>query len=71
MNSRHPKWIAYLQEFTFSLKHKSSTQNKVVDALSKRMNLLATLHVRVVGFIVFPEMYQNDPDFGQICSKGV
>lgn len=48
----HAKWIAYLQEFTFSPKHKSSTQNKVVDALSRRMNLLATLRVRVVGFIV-------------------
>lgn len=35
------------------------------------MNLLATLRVRVVGFIVFPKMYQKDPDFGQICSKGV
>ena len=49
MNSRHAKWIAYLQQFALSLKHKFGTQNKVANALSRRMNLLTMLHVRVVG----------------------
>ena len=63
INSRHAKWIAYLQEFTFSLKHKSGTQNKVADALSRRMNLLTTLGVWVVGFDVFLDRFTA-------CSKG-
>lgn len=32
--ARHASWIAYLQQFTFVLKHRSGSSNRVADALS-------------------------------------
>ena len=34
INRMHVRWIAYIQHFLFSLKHKSGASNKVADALS-------------------------------------
>ena len=36
LNKRHAKWVAYLQQFSFSL---SGALNKVADGLSRRVNL--------------------------------
>jgi hypothetical protein len=33
LNRRHAKWVAYLQEFTFSLRNQSGTLNKVADVV--------------------------------------
>lgn len=65
-SGRHAKWVAYLQKFTFSLKHKSKVQNKDADALSRKVNLSATLRVHVARLDLFHEMYGGDLDFGQI-----
>jgi hypothetical protein len=35
-NQRHAKWIEFMKNFTFSLKHTSGNANKVIDALSRR-----------------------------------
>ena len=32
---RHASWIAYLQQFTFVVKHKAWVTNKVADAFSR------------------------------------
>ncbi|KAI9161122.1 hypothetical protein LWI28_014596 [Acer negundo] len=40
ISSRHAAWSAYLQQFTFVLKHKAGVSNRVADALSRRVNLL-------------------------------
>ena len=58
-----------LQKFTFVIKHKSSQQNKVVDALSRRAFLLATISTKVVGFDYLKDTYAVDEDFGGIWAR--
>jgi hypothetical protein len=36
LNQRHVKWVEYMQNFTFVIKHVFGTTNKVVDALSRK-----------------------------------
>ena len=35
INRMHAQWVAYIQRFHFTLKHKSGATNKVADALSR------------------------------------
>ncbi|KAL5737954.1 hypothetical protein ACOSP7_030715 [Xanthoceras sorbifolium] len=66
ISARHASWSAYLQQFTFVLKHKASTSNRVADALSRRSNLLSTMTVHVPGFETFKDLLQLDPYFAAI-----
>ena len=66
ISARHASWSAYLQQFTFVLKHKAGTSNRVADALSRRTNLLSTMTVQVPGFETFKELLQQDPYFATI-----
>jgi len=34
LSARHSKWVKFLQEYTFVLKHKTGVENKVASALS-------------------------------------
>ena len=68
ISARHASWIAFLQQFTFVIKHQSGRTNKVADALSRRHSLLATLQVSVPGFSVFSELYPHDPYLGRVWS---
>jgi hypothetical protein len=40
LNQKHAKWVEYMQNFTFVIKHISGTANKVVDSLSRKCVLL-------------------------------
>ncbi|XP_022889239.1 uncharacterized protein LOC111404704 [Olea europaea var. sylvestris] len=40
VSARHASWIAYLQQFTFVIKHKAGALNKIADALSRRKHSL-------------------------------
>nr|XP_025625248.1 uncharacterized protein LOC112717433 [Arachis hypogaea] len=66
LNRRHATWSEFRQSFPILLKHKSGTQNKVADALSRRHTLLSTLQINVVGFDIVRELYEGDQDFGEI-----
>lgn len=57
ISARHASWIAFLQQFTFVIKHLSGRTNKVGDALSRRHALVSTLHTMVPGFAVLTELY--------------
>ena len=63
MNQRHVKWVEYMQNFTFVIKHISGTANKVVDALSRRCLILQEFQVETLGFEHLKDMYCDDPDF--------
>ena len=69
INRMHALWIAYIQRFHFTLKHKSGVTNKVADALSRPESLLTTLRTEVIGFDCLKELYENDEDFGDIWGK--
>ena len=66
LNFRHSRWVEYLQDYTFVLKHKAGVENRVADALSRRASLLSTLSVEVIGMDRLKETYADCPDFGQI-----
>jgi ribonuclease HI len=40
LNQKHAKWVEFMQNFTFVIKHISRTANKVVDALSRKCLLV-------------------------------
>jgi hypothetical protein len=63
LNQRHVKWVEYMQNFTFLIKHISGTANKVVDALSRKCLLLQEFTVRMLGFDDLKDMYVDDQDF--------
>lgn len=69
VSSRHAGWIAYLQQFTFVIRHQSGKTNRVADALSRRHGLLTTMHTSVLGFDSFADLYHTDPFFARIFKE--
>ena len=63
-----------LQDYTFVLRHKVRIENKVADALSRRVILIA-MSAEVTVFERLREEYESCPDFeeiyvtGWICSR--
>jgi hypothetical protein len=51
------RWIAFMQKFTFILKHMSEKQNKVADALSRRVTLLVTLQSEITSLENLQALY--------------
>ena len=54
-------------DYTFVLKHKAGVENKVADALSRRVMTLVTMSTEVIGFERLREEYDSCPDFEKIC----
>lgn len=69
INARHARWIDFLQQYTFVLKHKAGIENRVVDALSHKSCLIHTLTNAVTCFEDIKKHYQANPDFGTIYSE--
>jgi hypothetical protein len=65
LNRRHVKWVEYMHNFTFVIKHISGTANKVANSLSRKCLLLQELRVKTLGFDDLRDMYAVDPDFGE------
>jgi len=66
LHARHSKWVEFLQDYTFVLKHKADVENKVADALSQHVMTLVTMSTEVIGFERLREKYDSCPDFGKI-----
>ncbi|KAH9684874.1 Endonuclease [Citrus sinensis] len=71
LSHRHATWTAFLQQFTFVVKHTSGESNRVADALSRRTSLLTQMHNQVLGFDTFRELYASDPYFALILEDVV
>jgi hypothetical protein len=65
LNQKHAKWVEYMQNFTFIIKHISGTANKVADALSRKCLLLQEFRVKTLGFENLRNMYAGDSDFSE------
>ena len=61
VSSRHTSWIAYLQQFTFSIRHQSGKTNRVADALSRRPSVLTVMYTSVTGFSALADLYSDSP----------
>lgn len=69
LNTRHAKWVEFLQSFNFVAKYKAGKTNVVADALSRKHNLLTMVDSRVLGFELIKEYYAGDPDFSTIYNE--
>ncbi|XP_059461773.1 uncharacterized protein LOC132190737 [Corylus avellana] len=66
LSSRHANWAAYVQQFSFTIKHKSGALNKMADSLSRKSTLLTTMAIEVIGFDLLKDSLSTDPLFGPI-----
>ncbi|PKI50012.1 hypothetical protein CRG98_029599 [Punica granatum] len=69
VSPRHASWIAYLQRFTFVVKHKLGMTNRVAYALSRRNNLLVNLRIEVPCFDCLCDLLEIDPYFSNVLGK--
>jgi hypothetical protein len=63
LNQKHAKWVEFMQNFTFVIKHIAGIANKVVDALRRRSLIVLEFQVETLGFEHLKEMYKEDADF--------
>jgi hypothetical protein len=66
LNARHGRWVEFLQDYTYTLRHKSGADNKAADALSRRMILLSKMNAEVIGFDKIKTEYESCPDFHEV-----
>ena len=66
LSAQHAKWATYIQQFSFTIKHKAGALNKVPDALSRKSSLLITMQNKVLGFEFIKELLLTDSFFGPI-----
>ncbi|KAI5409111.1 hypothetical protein KIW84_054787 [Lathyrus oleraceus] len=63
LNKRHAKWVEFLEQFPYVIKHKKGKSNVVADALSRRHVLLSTLETKVFGLEHIKYLYKSDLEF--------
>jgi ribonuclease HI len=63
LNQKHAKWVEFMQNFTFVIKHIVGTANKVAVSLSRRSLIVQEFQVEILGFEHLKEMYTEDADF--------
>jgi hypothetical protein len=66
LNSRHGRWVEYLQAYSFVLKHRKGVENQATDTLSRCRFLLSVMNGKVIGFERLKEEYDSCPDFKDI-----
>ena len=69
LSARHGRWVELLQDFTFSLQHKPGRENRVADALSRRLHTLQISQASITGFDRLPLIYKDCPDFHRLWEE--
>jgi hypothetical protein len=49
LNTRHAKWVEFIETFPYIIKHKKEKENVIVDALSRRYTMLSQLDHNFFG----------------------
>jgi len=73
LNKRHAKWVEFIEQFPYVIKHKQGKANVVTDAFPRRPTLLNVLDTKYLRFDHIKEIYKDDLDLSLIfqeCSKG-
>ncbi|RDX78286.1 Tf2-9, partial [Mucuna pruriens] len=63
LNKRHAKWVEFLEQFSYVIKHKQGKVNIMANALSRRHSLLSLLETKLLGFEHLEEIYLKDEFF--------
>ncbi|GKA95171.1 putative nucleotidyltransferase, ribonuclease H [Tanacetum coccineum] len=66
VSHKHRRWLAFLEKFTFVVKHKTGVSNRAANALSRRSNLLVSMQVDVPGLDVIREQLTLNPYFSNV-----
>jgi len=66
LNARHNKWVNFLQDYTFVLRHKARVESKTADVLNRRVMILVAMNTEVTGLERLREEYESCPNFGEI-----
>jgi len=69
LNKRHARWVEFLEQFPYVIKHKQGKNNIVADAHSRRHSLLSILETKFLCFDNIKELYSRDVDFSSILSE--
>ena len=69
LNKRHARWVEFLEQFLYVIKHKKGKANIVADALSRRHSLLSILETKFLSFDHIKKLYPKDVDFSSILSE--
>jgi len=52
LNKRHARWVEFLEQFPYVIKHKQEKANIMANALSKRHSLLSILEKKFLALII-------------------
>jgi len=66
LNSRHAKWVEFLQSFHFTIKHKSGKLNQGANAFSRRHLFMFQLDALILGIEHPKSLYAEDEDLGNL-----
>jgi len=66
LNTKHAKWVEFLQSFTFYYKYKSGKENVAVDTLLMRYVLLLVLEVKISTSHFIKALYIEEEDFKKV-----
>jgi len=62
----HGRWIEFLQDYAFTLRHKARVENKAADALSRHIFILTKMSTVVNSFEKIKAEYESCPSFCDI-----